>query len=88
MNEEVKGWTSLSKQQEYPLEITNTKKDICLEQTKSKVKRASLEWDDLVLQEQLKYLMYVDRSLRGDPKKYNLIDELKFNQLVFHWITT
>ena len=22
--------------------------------------------------------MYIDRSLRGDPKKYKLIDELKF----------
>ena len=43
---------------------------------KIKVKRAALEWDDFVLQEQLKSLMYVDRSLRGDPKNYKLTDEL------------
>ena len=27
--------------------------------------------------------MYVDRSSRGDPKKYNLIDELNFKKIVF-----
>ena len=32
INEEVKGWTSSSKQQEYPPEITNTKEETCLEQ--------------------------------------------------------
>ena len=31
-----------------------------------------------MIQEQLKSLMYVDRSLRGDPKKYKFIDELNF----------
>ena len=60
MNEEVKGWTSSSKQQESPPEITKTKEEIRLEQMKREVKRASLEWDDFVLQEKLKYLMYVD----------------------------
>ena len=45
---------------------------------KRKVKRAALEWDDFVLQEQFKSLIYVDRSLRGDPKKDRFIDELKF----------
>ena len=45
---------------------------------KVKVNRVSLEWDDFVLQEQLKYLMYVDRSLCCDPIKYKLIDELNF----------
>ena len=60
-NEEVKVWTSSSKQQEYPPEPTNIKEEICLEHTKRKVKRTSLEWDDFVLQEQMKYLMYVDR---------------------------
>ena len=45
---------------------------------KRKVKRAALEWDGFALQEQLKYLMYVDRSLCGDQKKDTLIDELNF----------
>ena len=31
-----------------------------------------------MLQTQLKSFIYVDRSLRGDPKKYKLIDELNF----------
>ena len=44
---------------------------------KIKVKRAVLEWDDFVLQEQLRSLMYVDFSLPGDPKKQKLIGELK-----------
>ena len=78
MKKEVKGWKSSSKQQEALPELTNTKKDIRLEQMKRKVKRASLEWDYFVLQEQLKSLNYVDRSLRGDPNKYKFIDELNF----------
>ena len=49
---------------------------------KRKVKIAALEWDDFVLQEQLKYLMCVDRSLCGDPKKDKLIDELNFKNCV------
>ena len=61
MNEEVKGWTSSQKQQESPPEITKTKQEIRLEQMKRKVKRAALEWDYFVLQEQLKSFMYVDR---------------------------
>ena len=35
-----------------------------------------------MLQEQLKSLMYVDRSSRCDPKKDKLIDELKFKKCV------
>ena len=42
MNKEVTGWTSLSKQQESPPQITKTKEDICLKQMKIKVKRAAL----------------------------------------------
>ena len=38
LNEEVKELTSSFKKQEYPPDITQTKKDICLEQTKRKVK--------------------------------------------------
>ena len=78
MNDEVKEWTSSSKQQEYPPEITKTKEEIRLEHMKRKLKRAALEWDYFVLQEQLKTLIYVDRSFCGDPMKYKLIDELNF----------
>ena len=45
---------------------------------KRKVKISALEWDDFVLQEQLKSLMYADRSLSGDPRKDKFIDELNF----------
>ena len=75
MNEVMKEWTSASKQQEYPLEITNTKEDIRLEQMKIKIKIAALEWDYFVPKDQFKSLMCVDRSLRGDTKKGKLIDE-------------
>ena len=61
--------TSSSKQQEAPPKITNNKEEIRLKLMKRKVKRASLECDDFVLQEQLKSLVYIDRSLRSDPKK-------------------
>ena len=64
MIKEVKVWTYSSKQQEAPLEITKTKEDIRLEQIKRNLKRAALEWDGCVLQEQLKALMYVERLLR------------------------
>ena len=65
-----------SKQQEDPPEPTRTKEEICLEQMKIKVKRSSLEWDNFVLQEHLKSLIYVDRSSSGDPNIDKLIDEL------------
>ena len=42
MKKEVKGWTSPSKQQESPPQITKTKEDICLKQMKIKVKIAAL----------------------------------------------
>ena len=45
---------------------------------KIKVKRAALEWDDSVIKEQLKFLMYIDRSSRGDPNMYKFIDESNF----------
>ena len=66
------------KQQEYPPERTRTKEETHLEQTKRKLKRSALEWDDFMLQDQLKSFMCVDRSLHGDPKKDKLIDELNF----------
>ena len=74
----MEGCASSSKQQEAPLEPTNNKEDICLEKMKKKVKRATLEWDNLVLQEQLKSLMYIERSLRDYPQKDKFIDELNF----------
>ena len=76
----MKGWTSSSKQQEYLPERTKTKEETRLERTKRKLKQVALEWDDLVLQSQLKSFMYVDRSLRGDAKKDKLIDELNFTK--------
>ena len=42
MNEELKKWTSLSKQQESLRETTNTKEEISLKQMKRKVKRSDL----------------------------------------------
>ena len=42
------------------------------------VKIEALEWDDFVLQKQLKSLMYVNCSSHGNPKKGELIDELNF----------
>ena len=65
----MRGWTSSSKQQEYPPKRTNTKEETRLEWTKRKLKISALEWDDFMLQDQLKPFMYVDRSLSGDPKK-------------------
>ena len=79
--EEVKWWTPSLKKQESPPKATKTKYYISLEQMKRKVKRASLEWDDFVLQEKLKSLMYVDPSLRGDPKKDKLIDDLTLKKI-------
>ena len=49
---------------------------------KRKVQIAALEWDDFVLQEQLKSLFFVYCSLCGDPKKYKLIGELNFKSSV------
>ena len=80
MNEEVKLCTSSSIQQESTAEIPNTKEKIRLEQMKRKVKRVAIEWDDFVLQEQSKSLMYIDRSLCGDPMKVNFIDELNYKK--------
>ena len=43
---------------------------------KIKIEKAALKWDGFLPQEHLRYLMYVDRSLCGDPKMDKLIDEL------------
>ena len=78
INKEVKGWTYSSKQQEALPEPTKTKEEIRLECMKIKVKGVVLEWDGFVFQDQLKYLMYVDRSLCDHTKKDKWIDELNF----------
>ena len=56
----------------------NTKEENHLEEMKRRVEKAALEWDDFVLQENLKSLMNVDRWLCGDPKKEKAMDELDF----------
>ena len=71
----MKVLTSSPKQQEDPPKITETKEEIRLKQMKRRVKRAYLEWNDSVLQGQLKSLMYTDRSLCDYPKKDKLINE-------------
>ena len=84
----MKGWTSSSKKLESHPEPINTKEEIILEDMKRKVERADLKWDDLMLQEKLKYSMYVERSLRDDPKKEKLIDELNFKNFMCFKIKT
>ena len=49
-----------------------------MENSKRKLKQATLEWEDLDMQAELKSSMYVYRSLR--EKKDNLIDELNFKK--------
>ena len=46
-----------------------------------KGKESSSRLGNFVLQEQLKSLMYIDRSSHGDPNKDKFIDELKFIKL-------
>ena len=55
---------------------------------KQKVLKTALEWDDSMLQEQSKSLMYVDRSLRGDPNKDKIIDKLNFKNCMSLKINT
>ena len=79
-NEEVRVWTSSSKNHNVLLKNTDERGE-SLENTKRKLKQAALEWDDLDIQAELKSFMYVDHSLRGDPRKEKLIDELKFKNV-------
>ena len=51
----------------------------CLENSKRKLKQDTFERDDLDMQAELKYFMYVDRSLRANKDK--LIDELNFKNV-------
>ena len=47
-----------------------------------KVKTSSPRMGFLDIQAQLKSFMYVERSLRGDPRKYKLIDEINFKKCI------
>ena len=78
-NEEVRGWTYSSKNPERPPDNKKTKEENRLEKSKRKKKLASLEWDAIYMQAELKFFMYIDRSLRA--KKYKLIDELNFKNV-------
>ena len=70
----MRGWTSSSKNPECPPKTTKTKEENRLENSKIKLKRAALEWDDLDMQAELKSFLYVDRLLLA--KKDKLIYEL------------
>ena len=74
----MRGWISSSKNPECPPDTKKTKEENDLENPKRKLKRAALEWDDLDMQAELKYFMYVDCSLRANKEK--LIDELNFKK--------
>ena len=74
----MRGWTSSSKNPECPPETTETKEKNRLENPKRKLKQASLEWDDLDMQAELKSFIYVNCSLRA--KKDKFIDELNFKK--------
>ena len=69
-----KFFVGIINKQECPPETTRIKEENRLENSKRKLKRAALEWDDLYMQAELKSFMYVDRSLL--TKKEKLIDEL------------
>ena len=75
----MRGWTSSSKNPEFPHETKKKKEENRLEIFKRNLKQAALEWDDLYMQAELKSFMYVDCSLRA--KKDNFIDELNFKNV-------
>ena len=49
-NEEVRGWTSSSKNPERPPDNKKTKEENCREKAQRKKERAALEWDDIDMQ--------------------------------------
>ena len=49
---------------------------------KIKVKRADVEWEDFMLLEHLKSLIYAERSLSCDSNKDKYIDELNLKNCV------
>ena len=72
-------WTSSSKNPECSPETTKTKEENSLENPKRMLKQDTFEQDDLDMQAELKYFLYVDRSLRANKDK--LIDELNFKNV-------
>ena len=74
----MRGWKSSSKNPECPPETTKMKEENCLENSKIKLKQATLEWSDLDMRAGLKSFMYLDRSLQA--KKDKLIYELNFKK--------
>ena len=73
----MRGWTYSSKNPERPPDNKKTKEENRLEKSKRKKKRATLEWDDIDMQAELKSFMYIYRSLR---KKDGLMNELNFKK--------
>ena len=61
--EEVRGWTSSSKNPERPPDNKKTNEENRREKAKRKKERSALEWDDIDMQAELKFFMYIDRSL-------------------------
>ena len=84
----MKRWIPSSKHQEATTGPTNTKEEISLEEMKQRVEKVALEWDDFVIQTQLKYVMYVYHSLCSDPRKDKLIYGLKFKNYMRFKINT
>ena len=70
----------LIKNPERPPDNKKTKELNCLENPKRKLKQATLEWDDLDMQAELKYFLYVNHSIRA--KKDKLLDELNFKKFM------
>ena len=82
MKKEGKGWTYSLKKTRISFKNNKEHRGDSFRKDEKKIKIAALEWDGFVLQEQLKSLMYFDCSIRGDPMKEKLIDELNFKKFV------
>ena len=80
----MRGRTYSSKNPERPTDYKKGRVELS-RKVKKKEKRASLEWDDIDMQAELKSFMYIDRSLRA--KKDKLIDELNFKMYAIKEIT-
>ena len=78
--EEVKQWTKNPRIPDIPEPPQKSKEEIRLEKLVKKAKEGEKEWNDFVMQEEMSEMMYVDRSLRGDPKKDALMKELDFTK--------
>jgi hypothetical protein len=78
LNEEVQGWGYTGPK----IQKANAKgkENARIQSIKRKMAMAAIEWDDFVLQEDWKSLIYVNRSLRGEPQDDKLIEELSFTR--------